>query len=534
VFEEAFAELAELPAYQGISWLNEPIGLLHNGYFAQDKKGVLKDTKGDTQADDDVYSLIMRDKERLLSVDEPLRFIFSHSALREGWDNPNVFQICTLNETRSVMKKRQEIGRGLRLPVDQDGSRVFDDTINRLFVMANESYEDFARALQTEYEDDCGVTFGKVPVTALAKLSWILEGEEVQIGMESAERIMSALKDQGVVDEDGRITDEFTPKEEGFELDLAAEDADLASAVITTISEYQMERHIRRARDERENHLKKDVLHSPEFESIWDQIKFKTRYRVEFDTDKLIDAVVDEIKHRMPKVEKPKIVVTVATVTATKAGVETALTASPEEEVETRLPMPDVLSYLQSQTELTRSTLMRILKECGRLEEIFNDPQRFMDSVVAIIRGVLAKKMIDGIKYEPIPGGEWEMSNFEEEEVINFLSAVGVDNSVYEYIEYESDVERRFAVDLDEREDIKLFLKLPRWFKVDTPVGTYNPDWAILKADGEPLYLVRETKGTKDHLQLRDVEWQKIRCGKEHFTTLKVDYDVATSASEVH
>ena len=151
---------------------------LHDGYFAQDKKGVFKDTRGDTQADDAVYDLIMKNKEQLLSLSEPLRFIFSHSALREGWDNPNVFQICTLNETRSAMKKRQEIGRGLRLPVDQKGLRVFDESVNKLYVMANESYEDFARALQTEYEEDCGVTFGKVPLTALAKLVRVVDGVE--------------------------------------------------------------------------------------------------------------------------------------------------------------------------------------------------------------------------------------------------------------------------------------------------------------------------------------------------------------------
>jgi type III restriction enzyme len=533
-FEAEFVELAKLPAYKDIPWMSEPISRLHNGYFAQDKKGSFKDTKGDTQADDDVYSLIMKDKERLLSIGEPLRFIFSHSALREGWDNPNVFQICTLNETRSAMKKRQEIGRGLRLPVDQDGNRVFDDTINRLFVMANESYDDFARALQTEYEEDCGVTFGKVPVAALARLSRVVDGEERLIGLDAAAEIMEALKSQGVLDSDGRITDEFAPKDKGFQLDLPAKHADLASAIVTKISEYQMERHIRRARDEKANHIKNDVLHGPELEGLWNQIKLKTRYRVEFDTNKLVDAVVDEIKNQMPKIEKPKIVVNVATLKTTRAGVEAALAASPQEEVETRQPMPDVLSYMQSQTELTRSTLMRILKDCGRLQEIFNDPQRFMDSVVTVIRRVLQHKMIDGIKYEPIPGGEWQMSQFEEEEVVNVLSAVGVDHSLYEYVEYDSDVERQFAEALDEREDIKLFLKLPRWFKVETPVGTYNPDWAILKDDGEPLYLVRETKATKDYMQLRDIESLKIRCGKQHFDTLDVDYDVATAVSEIH
>ena len=186
-FAEAFeAELAELAPRTSAtgSWTGSSSrsSRLHNGYFAQDKKGVLKDTRGDTQADDEVYNLIMKDKERLLSMDEPLRFIFSHSALREGWDNPNVFQICTLNETQSAMKKRQEIGRGLRLPVDQNGVRVFDESVNKLYVMANESYEDFARALQTEYEEDCGVTFGKVPLTALAKLTRVVDGEEQPIG----------------------------------------------------------------------------------------------------------------------------------------------------------------------------------------------------------------------------------------------------------------------------------------------------------------------------------------------------------------
>ena len=182
VFEEELGDLAKKPQYKDLPWLKEPVARLHNGYFAQDKKGVLRDTAGDTQADDDVYNLIMKDKERLLSLDEPLRFIFSHSALREGWDNPNIFQICTLNETKSAMKKRQEIGRGLRLPVDQEGKRVFDESVNRLYIMANESYEEFAKALQTEYEEDCGVTFGKVPITSLALLTRVVDGKEQPLG----------------------------------------------------------------------------------------------------------------------------------------------------------------------------------------------------------------------------------------------------------------------------------------------------------------------------------------------------------------
>jgi type III restriction enzyme len=231
-FEEELAALAKDPRYAVLNWTKLAPNKLHNGYFAQDKKGVLKDTKGDTEADDDVYNLIMRDKERLLSIDEPLRFIFSHSALREGWNNPNVFQICTLNETKSAIKKRQEIGRGLRLPVDQDGKRVFDDAINKLYVMANESYEDFARALQTEYEEDCGVTFGKVPLTALARITRAVDGEEVPTGKDTAGTIHDALVAQKMLDADGKIGAAFDPRSKGFTLSLPAAYADLEPAVI--------------------------------------------------------------------------------------------------------------------------------------------------------------------------------------------------------------------------------------------------------------------------------------------------------------
>ena len=239
VFEEVLADLAKDERYRELAWLKEPVERLHNGYFAADKRKVqgkvvevLKDTRGDTQSDDEVYNLIMKDKERLLSLDEPLRFIFSHSALREGWDNPNVFQICTLNESRSAIKKRQEIGRGLRLPVDQTGVRVFDESVNKLYVMANESYEDFARALQTEYEEECGVTFGKVPFTAIVKLTRIVDGTEQPIGRDAAESIRAALVEQKMIDADGRIQPAFDPRRKDFTLDLPEAHQDLAPAVV--------------------------------------------------------------------------------------------------------------------------------------------------------------------------------------------------------------------------------------------------------------------------------------------------------------
>jgi type III restriction enzyme len=195
--------------------------------------------------------------------------------------------------------------------------------------------------------------------------------------------------------------------------------------------------------------------------------------------------------------------------------------------------LPDILLYLQQETELTRGTLIHVLKECGRLSEFKANPQLFMDEVVKVIKNVLHQLMINGIKYEKIDE-EWSMTLFENDEIISYLNnRLDVQKSIYDAIVYDSEVEKRFAEELDKREDIKLFVKLPNWFKIETPIGTYNPDWAIIKTDGEALYLIRETKANKDFLKLRTSEAEKIRCGFRHFETLNVDYDVVTSAGEV-
>jgi type III restriction enzyme len=444
VFESELAALAGEPRYEALDWLKEPAERLHNGYFAQDKKGVLKDSREgrDTQADDDVYSLIMTEKERLLSLDEPLRFIFSHSALREGWDNPNVFQICTLNETRSALKKRQEIGRGLRLPVDQNGLRVFDESINRLYVMANESYEDFARALQTEYEDECGVTFGKVPLTAFAKLTRVVDGVELPVGRDAAVDIRAALAVQGFVDADGRILPAFDPKRAGFAVELPPAHAELAPAVVDLLSAYQIERHIRRDRDVGHNRLRKEVTLTPEFQALWNRIKPKTTYRVEFGTEELVRNAVAGIK-KMETIEKPRIRVLAGKLSVEKGGVDAVGISAADESVDFgQHPVPDILAYLQNETELTRASLVRILKESGRLAELFNNPQQFLDAVAAILKHELHRLLVDGIKYERIGGNgaaaEWEMLLFKNEELINYLNAIPVHSSVYEYVVYDS------------------------------------------------------------------------------------------------
>jgi type III restriction enzyme len=199
--------------------------------------------------------------------------------------------------------------------------------------------------------------------------------------------------------------------------------------------------------------------------------------------------------------------------------------------------VPDILAYLQNETELTRSTLVRILKESGRLAEFFVDPQRFMDAVAHILKHELHRLLVDGIKYEKIAGNgseaEWEMLLFKNEELVNYLTALHVNNSIYEYVVYDSEVEKEFAQKLDQRQDIRLFVKLPGWFEIDTPVGKYNPDWAIVKHDDETLYLVRETKSTRDFLKLRTSEADKVRCGQKHFETLGVPFSVVVSADEV-
>jgi type III restriction enzyme len=541
-FEQELAELRRDDRYKALPWLEQPSERLHNGYFAADKpkknqKAVWKDTSGATQADDEVYNLIMKEKERLLSMDEPLRFIFSHSALREGWDNPNVFQICTLNETKSTLKKRQEIGRGLRLPVDQTGARVFDESVNKLYVMANESYEDFARSLQEDYETDCGVTFGKVPITAFAKLTRVVDDEERAVGREVADAIRDALVSQNVLAVDGRLSPTFDPRRPGFTLDLPAELQDLKSAVVDLLSSYQIERHIRRERDERQNHLNKQVMLSPEFTALWERIKPRTTYRVEFATSDLISRAVYAIKN-MPKVEAPTITVEAGRLDVLKGGIDTQAVSVAEESPKYRaVHLPDLLAYLQNETELTRSTLAKILTDSGRLDDVFEDPQRFLDQVTAILRAELHRLLVDGIKYERLaptdPHAEWEMVLFKDEEFINYLTALQVKKSTHEYVEYDSEIEREFARRLDEREDIKLFVKLPRGFVIETPIGDYNPDWAILKHDGQALYLVRETKGTRNFLKLRTSEADKVRCGQRHFEAIGVPFAVAVTADEV-
>jgi type III restriction enzyme len=450
-FIEAYKELSALPNYRELS--PSPVEKVHNGYFSA-YKGIPKDTRGDTAADDDAYALIMQDKERLLSPDEPLRFIFSHSALREGWDNPNVFQICTLNETKSDIKKRQEIGRGLRLPVLESGERCFDASINRLTVIANEHYDEFAAKLQTEIEDECGVKF------------------------------------------EGRIVNK---------------------------------------KQARTAKLKQGWRLNEDFKALWSRIKHKTRYAVDYQTDVLVAYAAKNLAAR-DKIAPSRMSVQKSGIVMSGDEVGTKLLAVREAEAKdcSAINVPDMLGYLQAKTELTRKTIAEILVRSGRLNEVPQNPQQFLEQAQQAIEAELHNLMIDGIKYERISGQEYEMMLFEAEEITGALtSMIEVDNSIYDAVLFESEVERAFADAMSKREDIKLFIKLPGWFKIETPIGAYNPDWAIVKQDDAKVYLVRETKSTTDQLKLRGSEWAKIQCGKAHFDTLQVDFSHVTTANEV-
>ncbi|RJQ53884.1 MAG: DEAD/DEAH box helicase [Nitrospiraceae bacterium] len=437
-FEEIYRQEIAKPAYGGL--LPYSVDEVHNGYFSQDSKGRVKDTEGESQADYSTYKLIMQDKEKLLDPDTPLRFIFSHSALREGWDNPNVFQICTLNETKSEIKKRQEIGRGLRLSVNQNGQRIFDRNINKLTVVANERYEDFAKALQNEIQEDCGVDFtGRIKN----------RGERQKVSLRK-----------------------------GFEAD-------------------------------------------PKFLQIWEKIKFHTRYRVEYKTDELITLTAKAVKN-MPETRKPTIKSTKKRVLITQEGVEGLLVSdSVDDDYGIRFEIPDMLAYIQSKTELTRHTILEILKKSGRLSELLLNPQLFMDNAVSAIKSVLYELMVDGIKYEKIGNKIFEMTLFEDNELEIYLDQFtfmvnNTDKTIYDnYIPLDSSVENQFARDCESSENIEFFFKLPFWFRINTPIGTYNPDWAIVFKGEKKVYFVAETKSEDQELRLS--EKMKIDCGKAHF-----------------
>lgn len=530
-FEEEFKDLIQLSKYNTLFNdvdIDTEVEQVHNGYFAQDKKGVLKDTKGNTVADEDAYNLIMKDKEKLLSFDTKLRFIFSHSALKEGWDNPNVFQICTLNETKSESKKRQEIGRGLRLAVNQDGERVYGFNINTLTVMANESYEKFVESLQKEYEEDGTLKFGIVEKHTFANIVIRKDGENEYLEQQGSEKIWDYLKNKSYIDAKGKVTTELkiALNEETFE--VPEEFNHIKTQVINVLKKLAGRLNIKNANEKVTVPLNKQRYLSPEFKELWDKVKYKTTFSVDFDTEELIKVCVDEIKRNI-NIDVIKQQYSKANLDYTKAGIIAEETDKyNEKSVATKFNLPDIITYLQNKTQLTRRTIVKILKQSDKLQDFKNNPQKFMDEVSEIIQRKMKYLIVDGIKYEKLGDEEYYAQElFEHEELQGYLSKnmLKSDKSVYDYVVYDSEVESSFAQAMEKNARVKVYAKLPDWFTIDTPLGTYNPDWAVFieKNNEEKLYFVFETKGSIISEDLRAKEEAKIKCGEKHFKALNTE-----------
>jgi type III restriction enzyme len=446
-----------------------------------------------------------------------------------------------LNESQSVERKRQEIGRGLRLPVNETGERVHDETINRLTVIANESYEDFARTLQTEFEEDFGIKFGRVEKIAFAKLVRRAgDGTEVELGQDQSAKIWGELLANGYLNQAGDILEKFDPKNPHFKLEVSDEFASLRAEIIDEVDRKLFKNRIVNVRDERTLKFRKEVQLSADFQALWEKIKHRTRYRVTFETTKLIDRALARIKHIEP-IKAARVATTVVEVDITDAGVSADRQISTRvRDIEPVKVLPGILAFLQNETELTRHTLAMILGRTGRLDEFKINPQAFMMAIAREISRALHDLMLEGIKYEKVAGQHWEMSRIEqdaEDGVVRYLGNLyevqNREKSLFDAVVYDSEVERRFAKDLDSNENVKLFVKLPSWFKIDTPIGSYNPDWAFVTEREKKLFFVRETKSSLDGEERRTKENQKIDCGRRHFDSIGVDYAVVTKLSEV-
>lgn len=544
-FEEAYQELAQSPLFNHLP--KRELAQVHNGYFAEVKKKgkvvELKDTTGNTASDAEVYELIMRDKERLLDESEPLRFIFSHSALKEGWDNPNVFQLCSLREFGSEKERRQTLGRGLRLAVDANGDRIHDPKVNRLTVIASESFEQYAKNLQGEMEKDIGggFKFGRVPAIAFASLT--LNNQD-PLGQEQSRHLWQALKAQGYLDDKSDISAKFKPDDLYFSLDVPAAYQRLENDIIDKMRSFMFAGRVQDARKRTSFSYNKRVELNPDFKALWEKISQKTRYAIAFDTQALIDLASHKLK-LMPAVKPVTLTIahTQASLTEAGVGAERQIQTPQARYVASHTALPDLLGCLQEQTELTRATLLAILRRCERLGEFKSNPQGFIAAASKYIHKALDELLVDGIRYEKLAGEHYKMELFNEPELESYFDRVyqvrHADDgefvqTPYDYIEYDSHIEWQTAQALDGAEKVRFFCKLPRWFTIPTPVGDYNPDWAVVFEDDKKLYLIRETKTTHDSDKRRLEENLKILCGKAHFAALdNVNYQVATSVAEL-
>ena len=541
----------------------------HAGYFSVDKKGKmtdskLSDKKEGTSDDIDAYDLIMKNKELLLDRDpkkSPVRFIFSHSALREGWDNPNVFQICTLKQSSSEVRKRQEVGRGLRLCVNQDGERMDANvlgndvqSINVLTVIASESYDSFAKGLQTELAD--AVAGRPVAVTAdLFKGKVIVDarGNEQVVDGDTAQAIYFDLIVNGYIDKKGVLTDKYYADKANGAIQVAEEVADSRDSVINILDSVYDSRAMQpeNARDKNvELQVDPDKLAMPEFKALWKRISPKSVYVVDFDTDELVDKAIVSINRNL---RVPKIFFKVETGAMDEIKSKDSLldgsafskskssTYDSSKQIRANSSVKyDLIGKLVGETGLTRKAVVAILTgiEKAVFEQFKFNPEEFIIKAAALINDEKATAIIQHITYNVLDE-HYDTDIFTEPTIKGKLgtNAMKAQRHLYDHIVYDSTNERDFATDLDTNTDVAVYVKLPDSFYIATPVGHYNPDWAIAFYEGsvKHIYFVAETKGTLDSMHfnhITPVEQAKIDCARVHFKAISdgnVVYDVVDS-----
>lgn len=533
IFEEEYRRAAKLPEYntlfEGVG--PTPTKEVHDGYFSIDRKGGWTDTTENNQVNRDnaerAYNLIMKEKEKLLSFETPLEFIFTHSALREGWDNPNVFQICTLRDIRTERERRQTIGRGLRLCVNQEGKRVRGFEVNTLTVIATESYEVFAESLQKEIEEDTGIRFGMVEEHAFAAIPVTDKaGKTAPLGFEQSRALWEHLRAQGYIDKIGMVQDSLRQALRLGTLNVPDAFSGQIDQVIHILKKLAGRLEIKNADERRLVRPRQAVLQSAEFKALWDRIKHKTTYRVRFDSERLVRDCAHALRDA-PEFPKVKLQWRRAGFAIGKAGVEAAERRDSETVIidEADIDLPDLLTEIQDRTRLTRRSIHRILVGSDRLGDFERNPQQFIELAAEAINRCKRLAIVDGIKYQRL-GNEHTFAQelFEQKELTGYLkNLLDAKKSVYEQVVYDSGVEADFADQLEKNTAVKVYVKLPGWFVVPTPLGGYNPDWAVVVEDRdmERLYLVVETKGEALFRDaLRPVEQAKVDCGREHFKAL--------------
>lgn len=541
----------------------------HAGYFSVDKKGKmtdskLSDKKEGTSDDIDAYDLIMKNKELLLDRDpkkSPVRFIFSHSALREGWDNPNVFQICTLKQSSSEVRKRQEVGRGLRLCVNQDGERMDANvlgndvhSINVLTVIASESYDSFAKGLQTELAD--AVAGRPVAVTAdLFKGKVIVDarGNEQVVDGDTAQAIYFDLIVNGYIDKKGVLTDKYYADKANGAIQVAEEVADSRDSVINILDSVYDSRAMQpeNARDKNvELQVDPDKLAMPEFKALWKRISPKSVYVVDFDTDELVDKAIFSINRnlRVPKIffkvetgamDEIKSKDSLLDGSAFSKSKSSTYDSSKQIRVGSSVKY-DLIGKLVGETGLTRKAVVAILTGIEKpvFEQFKFNPEEFIIKAAALINDEKATAIIQHITYNVLDE-HYDTDIFTEPTIKGKLgtNAMKAQRHLYDHIVYDSTNERDFATDLDTNTDVAVYVKLPDSFYIATPVGHYNPDWAIAFYEGsvKHIYFVAETKGTLDSMHfnhITPVEQAKIDCARVHFKAISdgnVVYDVVDS-----